>query len=381
MLTLIAACMLLTVMLVLVSATGFDWKAIGIAIVASVLPTAAYVALIVWLDRNEPESWELRGLALFWGAVIAVFIALFFNTTTFSLLALATNEDTSSILTAVIAAPLIEESAKGLLVLIVLIATRKHIDGMLDGMLLGALVGLGFAMTENILYFGQAYWDGGASSVGALFVVRSVINGMGHAVWTSFTGAAIGWARTRHGRGVLRAIVPVLGWTSAVLGHAIWNLCASLLIGILWIGFQRLYLLDDWQALILAGIIGGLPFSIPPLIMAFVLVMLGREQEERVVRDYLPIEVGLGTLSPLEYRCVVDPGSRKRELHRVKEIGGSAAEQQQREFNEIATRLAFFHYHAIKGERPYLPEIRRAEQQRWQLSALRWSMANAIRRA
>jgi RsiW-degrading membrane proteinase PrsW (M82 family) len=375
-LTIIAACMLVSVVLVLITSVGFDWAALGIAIVAAVLPTVAYGALVVWLDRNEPESWELRGLAFFWGAVVAVFIALFFNTTAFSALTLATNEDTSAILTAVIAAPLVEESAKGLLVLVVLIATRKHIDGLLDGMLLGALVGLGFAMTENVLYFGQAYWDGSASSVGSLFVVRSLINGMGHAVWTSFTGAAIGWARSRHGRGVMRAIVPLVGWSAAVLGHAIWNLCAALAIGILWIGFQQLYLLHDWQALVMAGIIGGLPFSIPPLLLAFILMMLGREQEERVVHDYLPIEIALGTITYAEYLNVVDPARRKSELRHMKAVGGKSGRRQQVQFNKAATRLAFFHYHAIKGERPYVPEIRQAEHQRWQLSALRWAMLN-----
>lgn len=376
-LTIIAACMLLCVLLNLIGSTGLSLESIGLAIGAAILPTLAYLALIIWLDRGEPESWELRGLTFFWGAVVAVFIALFFNTTAYSIFTLLSNEDTGAILTAVIAAPLVEESAKGLLVLLVLVVTRKHIDGMLDGLVLGALVGLGFAMTENITYFGQAYADGGASSVGALFVVRSLINGLGHAVWTSFTGAAVGWARDRHGRGVLRAIVPVIGWAAAVLGHAIWNLCAAIVIGILSIGFERVFWLADWQALILSGLIGGLPFSIPPLLTAMIFALLGREQQERVVREYLPIEVGLGTLSASELRAVVDPVERKRALGEAMALGGRTAWRQQREFATIATRLAYFHYHAIRGERPDLAEIRRAEQLRWQLSALRWSMLNA----
>ena len=178
--------------------------------------------------------------------------------------------------------------------LVVLWFTRRHIDGVLDGMLIGALVGLGFAMTENITYFGVAYSDGGAAAVGTLFIIRSLINGMGHAVWTSFTGAAVGWSRARHGRGVLRLIVPVIGWGAAVLGHSIWNLGASLTISVLTIGLERVFLLPEWQALILAGIVGGLPFSIPPLLVALLIALLGRDQESRVVRRYLPVEVRLG---------------------------------------------------------------------------------------
>lgn len=376
-LTIVAAGMLICVLLSVVGSTGFRLETIALAIVAAVLPTLAYGGLILWIDRYEPESWELRGLTFFWGAVIAVFLALIFNTTAFSIFAALSDPDTGAILTAAISAPLVEESAKGVLVLIVLMVTRKHIDGMLDGLVLGALVGLGFAMTENIMYFGQAYDDGGASTVGALFVVRSLINGLGHAVWTSFTGAAIGWARDRHGRGLLRAIVPVIGWSAAVLGHAVWNLGASIVIGILSVGFERVFWLADWQALILAGLIGGLPFSVPPLLTALIFVLLGREQEDRVVRQFLPIEVGLGTLTQAEAATVTSPPERRKVLREAREIGGKGAWKQQREFNLIATRLAYFHYHAIRGERPYLPEIRRAEQLRWQLSALRWSMLNA----
>ena len=163
-----------------------------------------------------PNRGKYAGLTFFWGAVIAIFFALFLNTAAWSFVTLASDPDTGSILTAVAVAPFVEESAKGLLVLFVLWFTRRHIEGVLDGMLMGALVGLGFAMTENITYFGIAYADGGAEAVGSLFIIRSVINGLGHAVWTSFTGAAVGWARARHGRGVLRLIVPVVGWGAAV---------------------------------------------------------------------------------------------------------------------------------------------------------------------
>jgi protease PrsW len=377
MLTIIAACMLVCVLLAVFTSTGLNSRAIGLALAASILPTVLYGALIIWLDRNNPESWEIRGLTFFWGAVIAIFFALFLNTAAWSFFTLASDPDTGAILTAVAVAPFVEESAKGLLVLFVLWFTRRHIDGVLDGMLLGALVGLGFAMTENITYFGAAYADGGAGAVGTLFIIRSVINGLGHAVWTSFTGAAVGWARARHGRGLLRLIVPVIGWAAAVIGHAVWNLCATITITVLTIGFERTYFLPEWQALIISGIIGGLPFSVPPLLAALIIALLGREQEAKVVRTYLPIEVSLGTITPEEYGAVSNPVARKQSIRTAAQEGGSRRRHQQRRFNEIATRLAYFHYHAIKGERPYGPEIRRAEQLRWNLSALRWSMLNS----
>ena len=374
--TMVIACMLGCVLLNAVGATGFDLDVIALALTAAIVPTVLYGALVVWLDRNEPESWELLGFAFLWGAVVAVFFALIFNSAAWSIFTLASDSDTGDILTAVIAAPLVEESAKGLFVLLVLVFRRRHIDGVLDGLVLGALVGLGFAMTENITYFGITYREDGADQLGALFVIRSVINGMGHAVWTSFTGAAVGWARARHGRGVLRAIVPPLGWLCAVLGHGIWNLGASIVIGILAIGFERVYLLDDWQALLIAGTIGGLPFSVPPLMVIYIVARLAREHEAEVVRRYLPVEVALGMFSPEEWETVTDGARRRSALEQAAAIGGRLRRRQQQRLFEIATKLSFFHYHAIRGERPDKREVIRAEQLRCQLSALRWAMLN-----
>ena len=367
--------MLTCVLLTLLGSTGANLRSIGLALTAAVLPAAIYGGVILWLDRTEPESWDLRILTFLWGAVVAVFIALILNTTAETIFSLKYGSTSSDILTATIAAPLIEESAKGLLVLLVLWFTRKNIDGPLDGMVLGALVGLGFAMTENILYFGTAYREGGAAAVGTIFVVRCLINGLGHAVWTSFTGAAIGWSRSRHGKGVLRFVVPPLGWAMAVMGHAIWNLGGSLAIGLFAIVLTQFYLLPDWEAFIAAGILAGLPFTIPPILTAYIFARLGREQEERVIRTYLPIEVRLGTLSPAEAQIVADPDQRRDQIRECSRTRGKRAAKLQRAFDQTATRLAFFHYHALRGERPDADAVRRAEQQRWMVATLRWALS------
>jgi RsiW-degrading membrane proteinase PrsW (M82 family) len=377
--TMMIACMLCCVLLNTIGSTGFDLDVIALSLTAAIVPTVLYGSLVVWLDRNEPESWELLGFAFLWGAVVAIFFALVLNSAAWSIFTLASDASTGDILTAVVAAPLVEESAKGLLVLLVLVFKRRHIDGMLDGLVLGALVGLGFAMTENITYFGITYRENGADQLGALFVIRSVINGLGHAVWTSFTGAAVGWARARHGRGVLRAIVPPVGWTGAVVGHGVWNLGASIVIGILAIGFERVYLLDDWQALLIAGTIGGLPFSVPPLLMIYIIARLAREHEAEVVRRYLPVEVALGMFSAEEWEIVTNGGKRRAALDLAAASGGRIRRRQQQRLFEIATKLSFFHYHALKGERPDKREVIRAEQLRWQLGALRWAMLNSGR--
>src|SRR5665811_423001 len=56
-----------------------------------------------------------------------------------------------------IVAPITEEGAKGLFVLLLLWARRHELDGILDGIVYAGMVGVGFAFTENILYLTGAY--------------------------------------------------------------------------------------------------------------------------------------------------------------------------------------------------------------------------------
>ena len=55
---------------------------------------------------------------------------------------------------AAVVAPITEEGAKGLFILLLLWFRRRVIDGVLDGIVYAGLVGVGFAFTENILYLG-----------------------------------------------------------------------------------------------------------------------------------------------------------------------------------------------------------------------------------
>ena len=51
-----------------------------IGMVCAMLPVPIYVSLLLWLDRYEAEPLWMLATAFFWGALIAVFIAIVFNT-------------------------------------------------------------------------------------------------------------------------------------------------------------------------------------------------------------------------------------------------------------------------------------------------------------
>ena len=63
---------------------------------------------------------------------------------------------TVQVLKIAVGAGVVEELAKGLGVLLVFFVLKKYVNGPLDGIVLGLLTGVGFAFTENILYFGRA---------------------------------------------------------------------------------------------------------------------------------------------------------------------------------------------------------------------------------
>ena len=94
-------------------------------------------------------------------------------------------------------APIVEEFAKGLGVYLIFVTARRAFDGPVDGIVYGALVGAGFAFTENIQYFAISFIEGGAVDASATFFVRGILSPFAHVMFTSVTGFALGLAARR----------------------------------------------------------------------------------------------------------------------------------------------------------------------------------------
>jgi len=98
-----------------------------------------------------------------------------------------------------------------------------------DGIVYASMSALGFAMTENILYYGRAALGGGGSLT-AIFIIRGFFAPFSHPLFTSLTGIGLGLARQSRNTFV-KLIAPIFGLMAAISMHAIWNGSARLFGG------------------------------------------------------------------------------------------------------------------------------------------------------
>lgn len=136
--------------------------ALLIGLISATVPVPLYLVLVLWIDRYEAEPFWMLATAFFWGALVAVFFAFLINTASDVAVTLITNSMRAGrTFGAVISAPIVEESAKALILFIFFWWKKDEFDGVIDGIVYAAMAGLGFAMTENIQYYGKAVMEAG----------------------------------------------------------------------------------------------------------------------------------------------------------------------------------------------------------------------------
>ena len=290
------------------SDTGWTGFLIGVSL--ALLPVPVVVAALRWLDRYEPEPTGLLLFAFFWGATVAALVSAVLNTA--SVIAIARTGGGSGMdTTAVLVAPWIEEAATGAAVLLVLVFRRREFDGVVDGIVIGGLAGLGFAFTENVLYFGRAFLAGqeqslttGFYAVGFTFVLRAVLSPFAHPLFTAITGIGLGIA-ARSANSSTRMVAPLAGYLLAVVLHAAWNL--SSLSGLT--GFLTGYVLIMLPAFALTVTVAG----------------WSRRREGATVAAQLPTYVEAGWLDPDDVPMLASMTRRRQALEWVEHTYGAMA--------------------------------------------------------
>src|SRR6266567_4130252 len=184
------------------------------AIFIPVVPAVGINLLVNFMDRFEREPWFLRLGAFLWGAVIAIPFALVVERRVDAVLQNLLGPNSSDVLRSAfqgLNAGVTEETIKGLGLLLLFFILRDEFDNVTDGIVYGALIGAGFAMVENFVYFA-------VNSKGYLLfliVGRVVLGWLCHSTFTVCFGAALGYVR--HTRVRWRQIlIPLLGFLLAV---------------------------------------------------------------------------------------------------------------------------------------------------------------------
>jgi protease PrsW len=349
----------------LVVAAVPDRVGLLLSVTAASIPALIYATIVLHLDRYEVEPLRALVACFIWGAVGAILFSLVTGLLFQFAVEEALGAQTAEATSVVIGAPLVEESFKGIAVLAVLIFARDEIDSTLDGLVYGALVGVGFAMTENILYLGQAYLEGGLREFGTLVLAREVLGGFGHPAYTAVTGAAIGWSRGRYGRGIARVVVPILGWALAVALHIAWN--GGLVL--------TTALMDEDAGLLQPVAVQTAIVIVPAVLVLYVVARLSARHELGILREELRAEVERGTITQDEYTAIVDAEERQRALASVQARGGRALRRRQQAFFSTAADLALRNHHRHQGEPSNANQAARDDVDRERLLTLRRELA------
>ncbi len=296
-----------------------------VALLLSFVPAFVYCTVLYWLDRHEKEPlWLIAGVFA-WGALVATIGAIIFGTALETIIyVMTTSEEVSGVFGAVLIAPLVEESLKGLAVLLVFLFLRRELDSVLDGIVYAGMAGLGFAATENVLYLlGAGYGEDGWAGMFVLFFLRVILGAWGHAVYAAFIGIGLAVARLST-KGMYRFLAPLAGWALAVFVHMLHNGMAVFLGQALGLGGLVAMLLIDWLSwLVMLAIIYG-----------------ALRAESRWHRTYLREERDQGIITPAQYAVA---GSTRRQMGT--RLRGLFTRSKERLFYQLAAELAQKKYH------------------------------------
>jgi RsiW-degrading membrane proteinase PrsW (M82 family) len=187
----------------------------------ALIPVPFYVLLALWLDRNEPEPRNLLARAFIWGMLVASLVSLVMNAAAIAYvqLTLGLSALVGQRIGTLLASPVFEEVSKGVALFLLFQRQRDEFDDAIDGVVYASMVGLGFAATENVLYYGNAVAHGRLASV---FALRGLASPFAHPLFTAMTG--IGFALARHAPDRRAAVLRVVaGLCAAITLHAMWN--------------------------------------------------------------------------------------------------------------------------------------------------------------
>lgn len=282
-----------------------------LASLALVALYAVPVALAIYkLDLFEREPRSLMLAALVWGGIVSATLALPLNIAWGGIVAELGGPAPADEWGAALLAPPVEELLKYLGVVVLFLIAWTEFDDVLDGFVYGAIVGLGFALNENVFYFIQ-FVEGARTgdTIGPVlesFYVRVIASGLyTHVLWTAISGMGFAYAVTqRHLPMNRRVLVAIGAFAVAMLGHFFWN--SPILDDVIFAGATSPGDIA-WFPWIVYGIVKGLPF----LAFLALLVRLAHRREHRWFKHLAEREIGTDAITQEEAAILGDLRARR----------------------------------------------------------------------
>jgi len=248
-----------------------------------VLLYAVPVVLIVYgLDLFEREPKLMLAAALVWGGVIAVSLAGYANDAWLSVLGKVAPADFTADWGAAVVAPVTEEILKLTGVIILFLIVPTEFDGVMDGFVYGAMIGIGFTVVEDVSYFINATAAfGGADQTGPVidtFLIRVVAGGLySHVLFAGLTGMGFAYFVTRRQEAFSRRLLVFGALVVAGAGaHFVWD--SPWMMSVLDVapGVDK----PSTFQWVEYGLIKGLPF----LLLLILMVLFATRSEEKNFR-------------------------------------------------------------------------------------------------
>ncbi len=328
-------------------ATRVFLEALTVSSLLSVIP----VAILWFLDRRERESAWLFAAAFLWGGLIATSLALPINSSILFAVGqwLESNAAVKDLLGpeaalmigAPLAGPIVEETTKGIGIVLLFWLMRAEFDNVRDGFIYGALVGAGFNWFESALYVQQNFVQFGSAPYGFQLGARYAWLGLaGHALYSGVFGASLGLARATSKRW-LRYVAPLAGYVLAIVGHA-WQNSLPLFLALASARSGEappteieappdIGLFEAMVSASISNLFIFLPFA---LLLAFIIRRSGQWERE-VIREELAYELG-SSVTEREYEGIVaDKRYQTRRIDKQNRTTSAALVNAQ---NELAIR-------------------------------------------
>ena len=186
-------------------------------IIFAFLPPIIYTVWIRNTEKYNRERWISIFFCFLWGATIAIIAAIILELIlNISLTTSITDPNILALTMVIIIAPIVEEFTKPLALR--LKTVKRELDELEDGLIYGAVAGLGFSATENLLY-GWSFLEESFMYFLILISIRSFGACLLHASATALTGYG-------YGKHIMRrtSILRVLPYfILAIFVHALYN--------------------------------------------------------------------------------------------------------------------------------------------------------------